>query len=251
MAFSSGDILLAANMAPLAFNAFLAMAALGAPSVAALCEILATASGKVFYKKAAQQLGILGLGCTAYTLFVAAGTLLLIYLKIPGLLPFEAPEQLPLLWLFAPMAIWVLASTAHTATWKKMKKKQALHMVLGGLAAISGLLTIYASIAIKYAYILPVPGERPLPETAGALFIPGNAPIFWALLVSMLLLAPLAICALGLGFILYRRKKTIGAGITIFLPYASYPALQPVWEYCSSDRRHGWRLISKWFLDSL
>ncbi|MFW5487511.1 MAG: hypothetical protein ACNI3A_03685 [Desulfovibrio sp.] len=207
MAFSSGDILLAANMAPLAFNVFLAMTALGIPLVALVCEILAASKGKVFYKKTAQQLSTFGLGCMAYTLFVVAGTLILIYLKIPGLLPFGTPVNVPLIWACIPLALWVVASITHAITWKKLKTSQALHILIGVVAALAGLCVVYVSVALTYAYMLPLPGERVQPETLIALLAPTEAPIFPALAVSMLALAPLATTALGLGYMLYRRKR--------------------------------------------
>jgi hypothetical protein len=207
MFFSSGDLLLAANMAPLAFNALLAMAALGAPIIAVLLEILAAAQSKVFYKKAAQQISALGLGCTAYTVFVALGTGTLIYLKIPGLLPFQLPEKMPLLWMAVPLTVWAVVTILHATTWKFLKKPKALHISLGVVASLAALCTIYSCMAVKYAYVLPIPGERAVPETFAKLFMPTNTPMFYALTLSTMVLAPFAAGALGLGYIQYRRKR--------------------------------------------
>lgn len=160
MPLTSGDAMLLAGSALLAFNLLLLLAGLLAPSLAVACEATAVLRSQVFSRKLAQQVSHMGLVTGVYSLLVAAGTAGFLAYRAPG--PVWPALPADLLRLLAVAAgVWLVASLAHHLTWKALKESRTVHLLLGILAAVAGLATAIG-LALVVAIAL-APGATPLP----------------------------------------------------------------------------------------
>lgn len=202
----SADLTALALWAALAALVLLAwLSTLGSPVLSVLAEILADARGKVFYRKFAQQLSKAGLFWLPAALLLTG--LVAALRKAEGSMLLSLFNEQPMLFLPLAIALALLGSFAvlYATTWRMFKESRILHKLLGLLAALAGLASIW--FAFSLSSLLAI-----LNQAGPAIVIQDHfrmpaAASFWPMLSLVVMLALACAGGLGLVYAVMRRNK--------------------------------------------
>jgi hypothetical protein len=202
----SADLTTLALWAALAALALLAwLSALGSPVLSASAEILADVRSKVFYHKFAQQMSRAGLIWLLLALLLTGLVMALRIAETSMLLSFLNEQPMLLLPLVVALTLLISCALLHATTWRRLKESRGLHKLLGLLAALASLASIW--FAFSLCRLLAI-----LDQTAPAIriqdhfLIPATAP-FWLQLGLVVMLALACAGGLGLAYTVIRRNK--------------------------------------------
>ena len=206
-------ILLLAAM--VALHLVLFFTATGAPCVALLCERLGQSRKKVFWDKFALQIASLGLfTALAVACLSVANHWLVMHLTSPegpqtGILyPAGSlgPQVVLTAGLFCAALLFLLI---YKTTWKALKNSKAFHQLLGLASVLTALAGLFFFQLLKQAaFRFPFASYVDPSLSAFLDFIrsPELDAFFWPLLAQSLLLCLSAAGALGLVYLIFRRK---------------------------------------------
>ncbi|GAB6177984.1 hypothetical protein JCM16814_28750 [Desulfobaculum senezii] len=208
MTFADFNPRLLGGHALLAIHFAVVLTGLGAFPLAVVSEYIAGAKKKVFLKKFAQQVSLMGV------LFVFAA-LLSVFGSIAYLHYTGAQDIRP--WLttlrpitsanFGSLGVMALFATIYAFTWKGSRKVPGLHKLWGVLASLGALATLACPLSTQLMSM----ANRPLPGTAQELstfLLSGMGSLFFApLFLLTLTLAVAFAAAFGLVWMILRRGR--------------------------------------------
>ncbi|EGJ51449.1 hypothetical protein Desaf_3152 [Desulfocurvibacter africanus subsp. africanus str. Walvis Bay] len=202
----SADLTALALWAALAALALLAwLSALGSPVLSASAEILADVRSKVFYHKFAQQMSKAGLIWLLVALLLTGLVMALRKAETSMLLSFLNEQPMLLLPLVIALALLISFALLHATTWRGLKESRGLHKLLGLLAALASLASIW--FALSLCRLLAIQNRAdPAIVIQDHFLIPATAP-FWLLLGLVVMLALACAGGLGLAYTVMRRNK--------------------------------------------
>ncbi|OEU65654.1 MAG: hypothetical protein BA863_01185 [Desulfovibrio sp. S3730MH75] len=225
-------LILTTQMLPKAIGDFIALSAIGAPILAVILEIVAKARKKIFYDKLAQQISSLSLILYFLFLVLAGGAGAYFTQKFDWLLDWMINPASPFMMVYITIAFTLLTLLPYKLSWKPMKKKKPLHILLGVLASIGGLATIHV-VTVTMNIFFMQQAAAPIPLVPESLFIahftniPGMAELSLACLYLVMSLSFAATIG-GLYLVLRRNKDDFGRDYYKFsLPVVAKWALFP------------------------
>jgi len=224
--------MMSAQMLPKALVDFATLAAIGAPIMAVILEITAKARKKVFYDKLAQQVTAMTL--VLYLLFILClGSAAAFFSRqLPWLKDWFINPASPVMMFYITLGIALAGLIPYKLSWKKLKKKKPLHVMLGSIGAIGGVATIHvATVIMQKFFTLQMEGPNPavpaVPFYTHFQAIPGKAGLCLAGIYLIMAMA-FAAAASGLYLVLRRNKDDFGRDYYKFsLPVVSRWALLP------------------------
>lgn len=197
---------LAIPCALLALTGLLLGAACGAPIVALCSQALARLNHNKFLYNFALQLCRTGLVCVLLYLLLA-GALLSCFLQVP--LHFW-PAAVPLQAIYLPAAAlgWGIALLLLTnLTWKKLKQKKGLRLLLTLLSSLGFWLFAYTGLILKLKILALPDDQEVLLQAWNQILWPRDPYLFGILFFQFLCLALGAAGIGGMLYILLRRSK--------------------------------------------
>lgn len=180
---------------------------LGAFPAAWTSEVLAGARKKIFLKKLAQQISMLGVMFLWYMIIAVGGSFAVFHYQYPELLkPWLAN---PLIGVPAVSALlWTLLfGMVYALTWKSSKKNAGRHKTLGFLAALGLPLILGLSLAVKLGPIWDLPAGVNPKALAQTLLAGAMHPFYPTMLAGTILLALACASGFGLVWLIIRRKR--------------------------------------------
>ncbi|MEF2144401.1 MAG: hypothetical protein V3573_03060 [Desulfovibrionaceae bacterium] len=202
----SSDVLhLAAQLAAPAFFSLIATAGMGALVLSLVSETTGLARGTAFPDKLAQQLSsmamcFLAIACTA---FAAGGVLL--GRNLPWLTDWLFASHSPALPFCLTWGVALLLTLLYRLTWKGMRNNKALHLVLGGAAALAAVATIPAGVIIAPEFLAAF-SSGIAPENITPTLPLADSPV-WPFTLQYLILGLANGGGLGALYLIYRRHK--------------------------------------------
>ncbi|WP_320005795.1 hypothetical protein [Maridesulfovibrio sp.] len=224
--------MMSTQMLPKALVDFATLAAIGAPVMAVILEVTAKARKKVFYDKLAQQ--VMAMTLVLYLLFILClGSAAAFFCRqIPWLKDWFINPASPMMMFYITLGIALAGLVPYKFSWKKLKKKKALHILLGSIGAIGGIATIHvATVIMQKFFTLQMQGATPvvpdIPFYTHFQTVPGKAGLCLAGIYLIMSMA-FAASASGLYLVLRRNKDDFGRDYYKFsLPVVSRWALLP------------------------
>ena len=185
-------------------------AVLVTPGIATITERLTFQKHKAFYRKCARQISQvpLGIGLMLFTILGVGSMISLMHFR-PDLMESDMIWR-PLIVITLPLAAMLLL-TLYVASWGILKKQRAFHLLLGAIASLACLATLFLAFLFLVSLQRPIETEvlllQPLAffHTLWMEFV--SSPFLWLLTVYFLFLG----IASGTGFsqlwLIMRRYK--------------------------------------------
>ncbi len=221
---------------PIQIILVLAGAAFGTCILATMCtplnclvsQIMGVTRKKIFYSKYAKQLANMGtsLGVVCFTTMTAG----IMYAALENPLLFEGTLRLPLMGALGMLAFAFALQVAYALTWSTLKGNM-LHRLMGLLTALSMYTALFLSLGFKRLTLMPAPSTpaTDLVETLLSMYSIPIVAVFWPLFIQLIFAGSGAAGALGLCYLLLRRKAdNLGRDYYIFsIAHCARHALLP------------------------
>ncbi|MFP4071153.1 MAG: hypothetical protein ACLFTB_03800 [Desulfovibrionales bacterium] len=195
------------TFAPAAAYVLLLLLVVGTPVVSLITETYGFRAKKPFAIKLSRQLDLMGSWALVLTILAGAVTGYFLMPQTPYLPAVQRALTPELLIAFAAtggmmLLFWIL----RALTWKLLKKKKGLHILLGVILMIALLAFFFLLAGVKARFFSHAPGEiGPVP--LGAYFSWPATSMFWPVVSQLLLLSLGLAWAIALPFLLVRRNR--------------------------------------------
>ncbi len=197
----------------LCLMAYLLLAAAGAPLLATLFEMTGRSRKKIFFDKLAKQIGEMGLVMTlGVAPFLVGGWAVLAmryvqYRTLESATPMLGPAGFAVAGVAALTALFLLQ---YVMGWKRMKQVKSAHILLGWLTVLSTVATAFLALVLQWImrhYPTASAVDRSIASFFSAIGSIEPLSSVWPMLTLTVCLGVTACAALGLGWLLARRRK--------------------------------------------
>ncbi|MDD4951588.1 MAG: hypothetical protein PHV85_03460 [Desulfovibrionaceae bacterium] len=203
---SPDSLSLALNLLGPAFFDVLGLAGLGAPILATACELTAAARSKVLADKYGRHASGMGLALLTISLAAVAAGAVAAAVKLPNVSVWLRNPGPMLLSIYVLLAASLVLSAAYRLTWDRSARKKPVHILLGALTSLAGLMTVFACLVAVRAVGLASLSQADSQPVDLALGLSAGS-LVWPLSTICALLALAYAAGASLVYLLYRRKK--------------------------------------------